>query len=352
MNFSERIVAWQKAYGRHDLPWQRTRDPYRIWLSEIMLQQSQVASVIPYYERFVQQFGDVGALAAAPIETVMACWAGLGYYTRARNLHRCAQQIVAHHGGEFPRSVEQLAQLPGIGRSTAAAVAALAFGGRAAILEGNVKRVLARHFGIEGFPGGAKVERVLWQRAESLLPAAEIETYTQGLMDLGATVCIRARPLCSACPVEPTCVARHEQTTESLPTPRPAKQRPVRAAIVLVLRDHRGAFLVEQRPPVGIWGGLLSLPEFDAGAANEDVIAEVDARYGLQISVLEALASFRHEFTHYTFFLHPRLAHVISSVAVASASLRAVSQQELPHVPLPTPIRRLLLQLTQPALVE
>ena len=351
MDFSDRIIAWQKTHGRHDLPWQRTRDPYCIWLSEIMLQQTQVATVIPYYERFIRRFADVRALASAPNEAVMARWAGLGYYSRARNLHRCAKLIVASHGGEFPRSVEQLAKLPGIGRSTAAAIAALACGERAAILDGNVKRVLARHFAIEGYPGAASVERELWQRAESVLPAGEIEVYTQGMMDLGATVCVRSRPLCDACPVNETCVARREQTVSNLPTPRPVKQRQVRSSIVLVMQDASGAMLLEPRPPAGIWGGLLSPPEFEADTAGEAIVVAVKARYGLQITVPEALADIRHEFTHYIYVMQPRLARVTGSHAAASFSLRAVSNDELETAPLPSPIRRLLQQLTQPALV-
>lgn len=349
--FSDRIIAWQKAHGRHDLPWQRTRDAYRIWLSEIMLQQTQVATVIPYYERFIERFADVRMLAAAPIESVMSYWAGLGYYSRARNLHRCAQQIVAMHGGEFPRQANLLAQLPGIGRSTAAAIAALAFGERAAILEGNVKRVLARHFGIEGYPGSSFVERVLWQQAEELLPENEIEAYTQGLMDLGATVCTRGCPRCAACPIGDTCIARREGTIDRLPTPRAVKQRPIRSAIVLALRDANGAMLLEPRPPTGIWGGLLSLPEFEADTTDEAIVAAVKARYGLQISVPGALGDIRHEFTHYTYVMQPRLAQVTGAVGAASSSLRVVRENALETAPLPSPIRRLLLKLTQPALI-
>ena len=355
MNFADRIIAWQKHYGRHDLPWQRTCDPavapYRIWLSEIMLQQTQVATVIPYYERFVARFPDLRALASAPVESVMESWAGLGYYSRARNLHRCAQRIADTSGGEFPRSVEQLEQLPGIGRSTAAAIAALAFGVRAAILDGNVRRVLARHCGIEGYPGSPKIEREFWQRAESLLPFDEIEAYTQGLMDLGATVCTRSRPNCAACPVNTTCVARSAQTIDKLPTPRPVRERPLRAATVLVMQDASGAVLLELRPPSGIWGGLLSLPEFDPEANDEALIAEVSARYGLHITIAETLGEVRHEFTHYTYLMRPRLARVVGTVGVASASLRAVSDDALETAPLPAPIRRLLLHVMKPVLV-
>ncbi|MBA3254730.1 MAG: A/G-specific adenine glycosylase [Burkholderiaceae bacterium] len=349
-DFAGRIIAWQTVHGRHDLPWQRTRDPYRIWLSEIMLQQTQVATVIPYYERFICRFADLHALASAPNEAVMACWAGLGYYSRARNLHRCAQQIVGAYGGEFPRRVEQLAQLPGIGRSTAAAIAALAFGERAAILDGNVRRVLVRHFAIEGYSGHSKVERVLWTRAESLLPAEEIEAYTQGLMDLGATVCARTRPICLACPVNDTCVARREQTIDKLPAPRPARERPVRSATVLAMQDASGAVLLELRPPAGIWGGLLSLPEFEAGATDDAIVAAVNARYGLHIALAEALGEIRHKFTHYTYVMRPRCARVVGATGIAYSSLRRVAEEELETAPLPAPIRRLLLHLSLPVL--
>ena len=351
MSFADRIIAWQKQHGRHDLPWQRTRDAYGIWLSEIMLQQTQVATVIPYYERFVARFPDVRALASAPIESVMASWAGLGYYSRARNLYRCAQQIVETHGGEFPRSVEQLAQLPGIGRSTAAAIAALAFGERAAILDGNVRRVLARHCGIEGYPGRPLIEREFWHRAESLLPIDEIEAYTQGLMDLGATVCTRSRPNCAACPVNETCVARQKQAIDKLPTPRPVRERPVRAATVLVMRDASGAVLLEPRPPAGIWGGLLSLPEFGSEATDDEVVAGVRARFGLHITIEQALGQVRHEFTHYTYVMCPRLVRVMGAAGVAGSSLRTVNEDALEAAPLPTPIRRLLLHLMKPVLV-
>ncbi|HVE90343.1 MAG TPA: A/G-specific adenine glycosylase [Burkholderiaceae bacterium] len=351
MNFADRIIAWQKQHGRHDLPWQRTQDAYRIWLSEIMLQQTQVATVIPYYQRFIVRFPDVRALASAPVESVMASWAGLGYYSRARNLHRCAQRIVETYYGEFPRSVEQLVQLPGIGRSTAAAIAALAFGQRAAILDGNVRRVLARQFGIEGYLGNSLIERVFWRRAESLLPTDAIEVYTQGLMDLGATVCTRSLPICAACPVSGTCVARNAQTIDKLPTPRPVRERPVRAAMVLVIRDASGAVLLELRPPSGIWGGLLSLPEFDSEASDDEVLAAVRSRFGLHITLEQALGQVRHEFTHYTYLIRPRLAKVAGAAGVANSSLRPVHEDALEAAPLPAPIRRLLLHLLKPALV-
>lgn len=228
--FSARLIAWQELQGRHDLPWQpqrgKPRDAYRIWLSEIMLQQTQVSTVIPYYARFLERFPDIEALASAPIESVLELWAGLGYYARARNLHRCAQIVVGEHGGRFPRLATEIADLPGIGRSTAAAISAFAFGQRAAILDGNVKRVLARCFAIEGFPGAAKTGKELWTLAESLLPITQIEAYTQGLMDLGATLCTRGKPFCSACPMHDLCLARQGGRQAELPAGKPRKRSP------------------------------------------------------------------------------------------------------------------------------
>ncbi len=230
-DFAHRVIAWQKQSGRHDLPWQQkgsARDPYRVWLSEIMLQQTQVATVIPYYRRFLARFPDLASLAAAPSEEVMALWSGLGYYARARNLQRAAQLIVAQWSGRFPRRAADIETLPGIGRSTAAAIAVFAFGARAAILDGNVKRVLARVFAIEGFPGEKAVEARLWALAESLLPKRHLVAYTQGLMDLGATLCARSRPRCGECPMASICVARQEARVAELPTPR--AKRPCRSA--------------------------------------------------------------------------------------------------------------------------
>ena len=226
--FAKNLIVWQKQQGRHDLPWQGGRDAYRVWLSEIMLQQTQVTTVIPYYRRFLESFPEVTALAQAPLNTVLEHWAGLGYYARARNLHRCAQLVSDEYGGQFPQTPEALAGLPGIGRSTAAAIAVFAFGARAAILDGNVKRVLARCFGIEGFPGAAPVERSLWALAETLLPEQEIEAYTQGLMDLGASLCARNKPQCAVCPQQALCVACREGRQGELPLRRPTKVLPER----------------------------------------------------------------------------------------------------------------------------
>lgn len=336
-SFSTRLIHWQRRSGRHELPWQRTRDAYRIWLSEIMLQQTQVATVIPYYQRFLERFPDVAALAAAPVEAVLEAWAGLGYYARARNLHRCAQTIVAGHGGRFPRDPEELAGLPGIGRSTAAAISAFAFGTRAAILDGNVKRVLARCFGIEGFPGNAKVEQAMWRLAESLLPSADIEAYTQGVMDLGATLCTRSRPGCGECPLQTVCVAFREERQAELPAAKPVKVLPERETQMLVLTDGPRV-LLERRPPVGIWGGLLGLPELAPERAGE-----LAARHGFRLLETSELPALRHVFSHFRLTIRPWLCRVEAAGATAAeAGWEWLARDEAGAAALPAPIRRIL----------
>lgn len=287
MDFAAKLIAWQRRHGRRGLPWQGTRDPYRIWLSEIMLQQTQVSAVVPYYERFLERFPDVHALAAAPQHEVLKLWSGLGYYARARNLHAAARAISA---SGFPATAQALERLPGIGRSTAGAIAAFAFGERAPILDGNVKRVLARVFAIEGWPGEPAVQARLWSLAESLLPAKGIETYTQALMDLGATVCT-PRPRCEACPVRRDCRARRANRIDAIPAPRPRKRLPVRQATWHVLR-HADEVLLERRSGDGLWGGLLVFPE------RRPPEVRVRGR---------ALATFQHGFTHFLLHVRPIL---------------------------------------------
>jgi A/G-specific adenine glycosylase len=346
MNFSDRVIAWQREHGRHDLPWQSSGDPYRIWLSEVMLQQTQVTTAVPYFLRFVERYPDVRVLAQAPIDDVMAAWAGLGYYSRARNLHRCAQAIVAQHGGVFPTAAAALAQLPGIGRSTAAAIAAFAFGERAAILDGNVKRVIARHFGIEGFPGAAPTERRLWDVAVAQLPRRDIEPYTQGLMDLGATVCVRRRPRCDACPLRTSCVAARDGRVDELPAPRPARERPVREVTLAVVADANGELLLERRAPTGIWGGLLSAPEFAAGMTDAQLVDEVERRYGLVCTVERHGTPVRHEFTHFSLVLHPRMLAVVAAPRASDPStVRWLNHHAAADAGLPAPIRRIVLGL-------
>lgn len=335
-SFTEKLIAWQKQAGRHDLPWQNTRDPYRIWLSEIMLQQTQVATVIPYYNRFLGRFPDVLALAAAPLDEVIAHWAGLGYYARARNLHRCAVQIATVHAGRFPASPAELAELPGIGRSTAAAVAAFAFGEKAAILDGNVKRVLCRQFGIEGLPSSTQIDRKLWALAESLLPAQSIEAYTQGLMDLGATRCTRSKPRCGDCPVSEGCVARRDGRQAELPTPKAKKTVPERESGFVLISDGR-RLLLERRPPSGLWGGLLVPPEGE--------VKDVLARLGLTLLDARGLPPLRHSFTHFRLTLRPVLCHVEVPAALGEAGLEWVDLAQAADAGVPTPIRKLLRQV-------
>ncbi|CAM8661134.1 MutY A/G-specific DNA glycosylase [Oxalobacteraceae bacterium] len=348
--FADALIGWQKQHGRHQLPWQGTRDAYRIWLSEIMLQQTQVATVIPYYARFLDSFPDVAALAVAPTEAVMAHWSGLGYYTRARNLHRCAQQVVANHAGRFPSDPETLASLPGIGKSTAAAIAAFAYGARAAIMDGNVKRVFCRVFGVEGFPGQAAVEKHLWQHAEAMLPAREIEAYTQGLMDLGATLCTRTRPACDRCPMQSRCIAHASGRTSELPARKPKKVIPEKSTVMLVV-VHEGEILMEQRPPEGIWGGLLSLPELNRMSSGTSDV-DLDEQLALALSSFGdiddsvMLGSFVHGFTHYRLSIMPvhvtlRQRHVMA--AQSDYQWRALAQ--ISEAALPSPVRKLLLTL-------
>ena len=336
-DFAERLVAWQKAAGRHDLPWQNTRDPYRIWLSEIMLQQTQVATVIPYFQRFLARFPTLRTLAEASPDVVSAHWAGLGYYARARNLHRCARWIVAVNAGKFPESIAQIRALPGIGRSTAAAIAVFAFGSRAAILDGNVKRVLCRHFGVEGFPGLAAVDRELWLLAERLLPDGDIAAYTQGLMDLGATVCTRRRPRCGDCPLAESCLARREGRQGELPTPRPRAKLPERRAAFVLISDGR-RLLLERRPASGLWGGLLVPPEGEAAA--------VLAHLGLVAERLQPLAPVRHAFTHFRLTLAPIFCRVQPPPGIGEPGLTWVPLEDAASAGVPAPIRTLIERMT------
>nr|WP_315846407.1 A/G-specific adenine glycosylase [uncultured Achromobacter sp.] len=341
MEFAPRIVAWQRQHGRHDLPWQNTRAPYRIWLSEIMLQQTQVATVIPYYDRFLQRFPDVAALAAAAQEDVMPYWAGLGYYARARNLHRCAQEIARDWGGRFPPTADAIATLPGIGRSTAAAIAAFAYGERSPILDGNVKRVFTRHFGIAGDPAKREIETRLWSLADAQVEAApglDMAAYTQGLMDLGATLCTRGKPACDKCPVADSCVARREGRQAELPTPKVRKTIPERETCMLVLQ-HQGAFLLQQRPEPGIWGGLWSLPEFDV-AGDPDAASRA---LGLEPEQRFELAAFAHTFTHYRLHIRPWLVPVrAASLRESALPERWVHADNLASMALPAPVKKLL----------
>lgn len=347
--FAPRLIAWQRVHGRHDLPWQKTRDPYRIWLSEVMLQQTQVATVIPYYARFLQRCPDVASLAAAPSDDVMALWAGLGYYSRARNLHRCAQQVMDRFGGAFPRDPADLESLPGIGRSTAAAIAAFAFGAHETILDGNVKRVLARVFGVVGFPGEKRIETAMWALAESLLPpetgpdaAADMSAYTQGLMDLGATLCTRNAPDCERCPFAADCIANVTHRQRELPTRRPPKVSPTRQTVMLIL-DAGPYLLLYRRPPTGIWGGLWSLPE-----AEDENAARVFARdFGAQPESVSLLSPMTHVFTHFRLEIQPMRVlcaepQGVQLTSTLDATTEWVDWRDLDRYGLPAPVKKML----------
>ena len=326
-NFARKLVAWQRKSGRHDLPWQRTRDPYRVWLSEVMLQQTQVSAVIPYYERFIERFPDVRALAAADEDAVLRLWSGLGYYARGRNLRKAAM-LVAARGG-FPDTAEGLEALPGVGRSTAGAIAVFAFGRRSPILDGNVKRVLSRRFGT---PGG------LWQLAESLVPARDVETYTQGLMDLGATVCTRSKPACGGCPVADDCVALREGRIAELPARKARKALPLRRATWLVLLD-RGEVLLERRPSQGLWGGLWAFPEL----AVKSAAAQCRARHACTIARPEKMAPLEHGFTHFRLAAQPLLCSVRSrSRGVAQDGAMWIALSDAMGAAVPVPVRKVL----------
>jgi A/G-specific adenine glycosylase len=306
-SFARCILEWQRVHGRHDLPWQRAPTPYRVWVSEIMLQQTQVATVIPYYERFVARFPDVAALAGAQLDEVLHLWSGLGYYARARNLHAAAQRVCDGYDGALPEDFEALQSLPGIGRSTAGAILALACGQRHPILDGNAKRVLARFHSVEGWTGDARVERELWTRAEAHTPEVDVARYTQAMMDLGATVCTRSRPACDRCPLGDDCVARAVGRQHELPTPRPRKSLPVRRARMLIAINADGAVLLERRAPAGIWGGLWSFPEL---GGDEGAEAWIERRLGCRAGAAEEWPALRHSFTHFHLDIVPIVAHV------------------------------------------
>jgi A/G-specific adenine glycosylase len=338
-----RLVGWQRSEGRRGLPWQGQRDPYRVWLSEVMLQQTQVATALAYYERFVAKYPGVTALAAAPLDDVLALWSGLGYYSRARNLHRCAQTVVAEHGGVFPSNSTALAQLPGIGRSTAAAIAAFCFGERAAILDGNVKRVLARHIGFEADLASAAAQRELWLHAESLLPPRrDMPAYTQGLMDLGATVCLPRQPRCLVCPVSEDCVARRTGRTGELPVKSRRLTRGARSNALLWLR-HRDDVLLVRRPERGVWAGLWSLPELvDLEAARAQA-----AQWAGQGVTLPAID---HALTHFDWHLQTLRwdlpartgASTRARIAAQWDNARWLAQRDALSMSLPSPVRKLL----------
>jgi len=332
------LIEWHVKHGRHDLPWQKNPTPYRVWVSEIMLQQTQVATVIPYYERFMQRFPDERALAAAPLDEVLHLWAGLGYYARARNLHRAAVRIRDELGGVFPGPFAAVASLPGIGRSTAGAILALSRGERFAILDGNVKRVLSRYFGIEG--AGADNLDALWQRAEQCTPERDVAIYTQAIMDLGATLCTRRKPLCAYCPLSKDCSARASGRQHDIPAPRAARRRRSEHAFMLVALREDGGVLLTRRPPAGVWGGLWCLPQFVTGeAASAFAVRMLDNAP----ATLKSLEDIEHAFTHFDLTITPLLAPCSGPRGIMDAADALwYNPREPAAVGVPAPVKTLL----------
>ncbi|MBI5659584.1 MAG: A/G-specific adenine glycosylase [Nitrosomonadales bacterium] len=344
-DFATRLIRWQRRHGRNGLPWQGA-DAYRIWLSEIMLQQTQVATVLPYYQRFVACFPDVSTLAAASEDEVLALWSGLGYYARARNLHRAAQTVTLRHGGKFPGNFDDIHALPGIGRSTAAAISVFAFRKKHAILDGNVKRVLARYFAIAGATGERKIEARLWREAETLLPSRGLASYTQGLMDLGALVCTRGKPQCRICPLHAGCAAHLSGRAEHIPSPRPRKPLPEKYSTFLLLLDGSD-ILLEKRPATGIWGGLWCPPQMDEAPGGNTCRAQ---QYGVKAARAHALPAFTHTFTHFRLHITPLLWRVARQPGQAQEPGRMwLNVEEALHAAIPAPVRKLLRQLKEGA---
>ena len=343
--FAERLLGWHALHGRHDLPWQHPRSAWRVWVSEIMLQQTQVTTVIGYFDRFMARFPTPQALADAAADDVLALWAGLGYYSRARNLHAAARQVRDQHGGIIPGDYEGLLELPGIGPSTAAAICAQAYGQRHAILDANVKRVLARHAGVTGWPGQTRIARRLQQEADARLPEAQLADYTQAIMDLGASVCAPRRPQCPLCPVREDCRARIEDKAETLPTPRPRRDKPERRARLLLIRDPaEGRLWLERRPPSGIWGGLWAPPileDFDRAAL---------VQRGVELMACEAPATLSHSFTHFTWHLEPVYCVPMAQqpYAIREHDGQWHTMRDALQRGLPAPIRRLFERLEEP----
>ena len=349
--FQKAVLTWFDKHGRKDLPWQQDITPYRVWVSEIMLQQTQVSAVIPYFERFMASFPTLESLAGAPQDRVLAHWSGLGYYARARNLHKCAQAVMAEHGGEFPRDVEALVELPGIGRSTAGAIASISMGLKAPILDGNVKRVLARLHAVDGWPGQSAVANKLWQLAETYTPDARCNDYTQAMMDMGATLCTRTKPRCDDCPLARACLAHTQGNPQDYPGKKPRKEKPVRTATLLLL-EHDGDLFLQQRPPSGIWGGLWCPPQLDEDDGGEASAQEWLAARDLHAQQIHALPPLRHTFTHFHLDITPvwlQLHKRPTQVAESGSDWYKLRQLNRPRAAqelgLPAPIVKLAKQL-------
>ncbi|MFZ6050168.1 A/G-specific adenine glycosylase [Pseudomonas sp. CR3202] len=337
--FNSAVLDWYDRHGRKDLPWQQGITPYRVWVSEIMLQQTQVSTVLGYFDRFMEALPTVQALAAAPEDEVLHLWTGLGYYTRARNLHKTAQKVVAEYGGEFPRDVDLLSELPGIGRSTAGAIASLSMGLRAPILDGNVKRVLARYVAQDGYPGEPKVAKQLWEVAERFTPQQRVNNYTQAMMDLGATLCTRSKPSCLLCPLQSGCRAHLLGRETAYPVPKPRKALPQKRTLMPLLASRDGAILLYRRPSSGLWGGLWSLPELD----DLDALAPLASQHSLHLGERRELPGLTHTFSHFQLAIEPWLVNVEGSApVVAEGDWLWYNLATPPRLGLAAPVKKLL----------
>lgn len=342
--FRERLLTWYETHGRHELPWQHPRSPYRVWLSEIMLQQTQVQTVIPYFEKFLDHFPDIYALANASQDQVLTLWAGLGYYSRARNLHKTAQMIVSHHQGQFPNTLAELTSLPGIGRTTACAILSLAFDLPYAILDGNVKRVLSRFFKM-AHPNVTELEKILWTLAQDCMSNTQCHQYTQAIMDLGATCCTPKNPLCLECPLHTQCLAYQDGVVSQYPAKKIKKQRPIKTKTFVLFHNNVHEIWLEKRPDKEIWGGLWSLPSFDIQDSDDDP-EFIQKTFKIKPFVFQKLPMVKHNFTHYQLILHPIAIELETNMTLIT-SLDCTQGQwchltELHHYGLPTPIRAII----------
>ncbi|MCV9879215.1 A/G-specific adenine glycosylase [Brenneria izbisi] len=347
--FAHQVLDWYQRYGRKTLPWQLEKTPYKVWLSEVMLQQTQVATVIPYFQRFMARFPDVNALANAPLDEVLHLWTGLGYYARARNLHKAAQTIASRHGGVFPTTFDEVADLPGVGRSTAGAILSLSLGQHYPILDGNVKRVLARCYAVDGWPGKKEVEKRLWTLSEAVTPAGGVSQFNQAMMDLGAMVCTRSRPKCELCPLNKGCIAYVNQNWAQYPGKKPKQTLPEKTGWFLLLQQGSKVWL-QQRPAVGLWGGLFCFPQFSARHELEQWVQQ----RGLNVNALQQLNAFRHTFSHFHLDIVPLWLHVgeqdrsLQRSRMDEGAGLWYNLAQPPAVGLATPVERLLRELAQP----
>lgn len=337
--FQQQILAWFDINGRKNLPWQKNTSPYRIWLSEIMLQQTQVATAIPYFNQFIQSFPDIHQLASAPIDSVLHLWSGLGYYARARNLHKTAI-IIDNNGSQFPNTLDSLLELPGIGRSTAGAILSIAFNDSHPILDGNVRRVLARFHAISGWTGSTAVNKDLWELSSRYTPKKRCADYTQAIMDMGATVCTRSKPHCAKCPIKTNCAALISNLVSKIPTPKPVKNKPIKHIVFLLLQDEDNKILLQKRPATGIWGGLWSLPEFTSPSAVKSWCQENQ----FSIKSIQYIDQQRHSFSHYHLDFTVTIVttnNPKNKVMEANQSVWYKAEQ-IKKLGLPAPIKKLL----------